>query len=88
MPCGICNSDSGCSEDRPILLQSRNVALLYAMLAVSAGSGGEGTSQLQLNNWSRADYLQLVTEKMTAFEREHKDLGIVLFGQVHALDFT
>ena len=58
------------------------------MLGVSAGAGGEGTSQLQLNNWSRADYLQLVTEKLTAFEREHKDLGIVLFDQVCALDCT
>lgn len=58
------------------------------MLAVSAGSGGEATSQLQLNTWSRADYLQLVTEKLTAFEREHRDLGIVLFGQVCSPDFT
>lgn len=60
------------------------IALLNAVLAVSAGSGGEGTSQLQLNNWSMGDYLQLVTEKLTAFEREHRDLGVVLFGQVCA----
>ena len=58
------------------------------MMGVSADLSGGDTSQLQLNSWSRADYLQLVTEKLTAFEREHKDLGIVLFGQVRALDYT
>jgi hypothetical protein len=35
-----------------------------------------------LNHWSSSDYLQLVTEKVTAFEREQRELSVVLFGQV------
>ena len=35
-----------------------------------------------LNHWSSSDYLQLVTEKVTAFEREQRELSVVPFGQV------
>ncbi|KAL3130926.1 hypothetical protein ABBQ38_000251 [Trebouxia sp. C0009 RCD-2024] len=54
---------------------------VFATIGSPALQGKAGTSQLQLSNWSSADYLQLVTEKLTAFEREHRDLGIVLFSQ-------
>lgn len=56
--------------------------ILLTLMGVSTKCDAVGTSQLQLSNWSSADYLQLVTEKLTAFEREHRDLGIVLFSQV------
>ena len=64
------------------MLHYHSITILHAVLGVSAGSGTGATSHLQLSNWSNVDYLQLVTEKLTAFEREHKDLEIVLFGQV------
>lgn len=56
--------------------------ILLTLLGMSTKCDAAGTSQLQLSNWSSDDYLQLVTEKLTAFEREHRDLGIVLFSQV------
>lgn len=47
-----------------------------------AGKGSAGAAQALLNHWSSSDYLQLVTEKVTAFEREQRELSMVLFGQV------
>ena len=47
-----------------------------------AGKGSAGAVQVLLNYWSNSDYLQLVTEKVTAFEREQRELSVVLFGQV------
>lgn len=47
-----------------------------------AGKGSAGAVQVLLNHWSNSDYLQLVTEKVTAFEREQRELSVVLFGQV------
>lgn len=38
--------------------------------------------QALLTHWNSSDYLQLVTEKVTAFEREQRELSLVLFGQV------
>ena len=35
-----------------------------------------------LSMWSKADFKQLVAEKMVAYEREHRELDIVLFDQV------
>ena len=46
------------------------------------GKGSAGAEQALLNHWSSSDYLQLVTEKVTAFEREQRELRMVLFGQV------
>ena len=60
----------------------RLLAVKYFVgLAVSAGTTGHA-AQLYMSNWSNADYLQLVTEKLTAFEREHTQLSMVLFDQV------
>ena len=47
-----------------------------------AGPESKGAVQVLLNHWSKDDYLHLVAEKVTAFEREQKDLSMVLFGQV------
>ncbi|KAL0018230.1 hypothetical protein WJX79_009392, partial [Trebouxia sp. C0005] len=48
---------------------------------LTAGKGSAGAAQALLNHWSSSDYLQLVTEKVTAFEREQRELSMVLFGQ-------
>lgn len=47
-----------------------------------AGTGSAGAVQALLTHWNSSDYLQLVTEKVTAFEREQRELSLVLFGQV------
>ncbi len=47
-----------------------------------AGTGSAGAVKALLNHWSSSDYLQLVTEKVTAFEREQRELSMVPFGQV------
>lgn len=47
-----------------------------------AGPASKAAPQMLLNYWSTSDYLQLVTEKVTAFEREQRGLNIVLFDQV------
>ena len=44
-------------------------------------SGGDA-AQAKLNYWSSSDFKQLVSEKLTAYEREHHSLNIVLFDQV------
>ncbi|KAL0047749.1 hypothetical protein WJX82_010930, partial [Trebouxia sp. C0006] len=48
---------------------------------LTAGKGSAGAMQVLLNHWSSSDYLQLVTEKVTAFEREQRELSVVPFGQ-------
>ena len=53
-----------------------------AQPSMCSGAGSREAVQAQLQHWSFTDYLQLMTEKLTSYEREQKNLNIVLFGQV------
>ncbi len=55
---------------------------MIVIIVCMAGKGSAGAMQVLLNHWSSSDYLQLVTEKVTAFEREQRELSVVPFGQV------
>ena len=56
--------------------------IMIVIIVCMAGKGSAGAMQVLLNHWSSSDYLQLVTEKVTAFEREQRELSVVPFGQV------
>ena len=67
-------------DTEPIqLMQELHVCV--RLLGAPAGVTGDA-AQPYMNNWSSTDYVQLVAEKVTAFEREHKELSLVLFDQV------
>lgn len=38
--------------------------------------------------WTKADFKQIVADKVVAYEREHRELDIVLFDQVLIMHFS